>query len=174
MIPERTQGSKKALREFCEYITAIHGINKLTILEIGSWTGASAEIFAQYFKSVTCIDPWEETKGTISSQYNMKDVEAIFDNRIKKYTNITKIKARSEAIVDKTGQYDIIYIDGEHTYEACKRDIKNFLPKARLYITGHDYDNKKFPGVVKAVDELLGKPIKVFRETSWIHKKELK
>ena len=57
------------------------------------------------------------------------------------------------------GELDFVFIDGEHSYEAAKADIKAWWPKVRsggLFV-GHDYDRQRFPGVCRAVDE--------FRET---------
>jgi hypothetical protein len=142
------------------------------ILEVGSWTGCSMMIFAQYFKYVYCVDPWGATKG-INTQYNMEDVEKIFDNRMKKYNNVTKIKENWEKTGIGTINIDIIYIDGIHTYQAVKKDIKHALKFKPRYMAGHDYWPKKFPGVIKAVNEMLGKPDKVFSDRSWIKRMKI-
>jgi hypothetical protein len=47
--------------------------------------------------------------------------------------------------------FDIVYIDAEHTYEAVKKDIAMWRPMAQHLIAGHDYG--VFPGVGKAVRE---------------------
>jgi hypothetical protein len=180
-IPERTQKSKQGLKQFCEYINKFHDTEQLTILEIGSWTGVSAEIFARYFKNVYCVDPWKPTAG-ISLKYDMKAIEMIFDLRMSKYDNILKIKMPSKRYKDllqkaknifkenRIKDFDVIYIDGLHTYEAVKEDIQLWKDRANLFICGHDYYNK-FPGVKKAVNEAFGKPDKVFPDTSWLVKK---
>ncbi len=48
---------------------------------------------------------------------------------------------------------DFVYIDAEHTYEACKVDIVAWYPLIRDggVLSGHDYGG--FPGVTRAVDE---------------------
>jgi predicted O-methyltransferase YrrM len=53
------------------------------------------------------------------------------------------------------GVLDFVFIDADHAYEAVKADIGAWLPKVRAggFITGHDYDRVKFPGVIRAVDE---------------------
>ena len=154
----------------CEYLKTKKDITKMIILEVGSWAGTSAQVFSEYFKNVICVDPWKPTKGTISTLYNMDEVEKEFDKVRRKCNNIVKEKARIQDIINNYGDkaFDVIYIDGEHTYKAVKRDIKLCLPKAKYFICGHDYWRNKFDGVIKAVDETLGKPDKVFHDTSWV------
>jgi hypothetical protein len=92
----------------------------------------------------------------------------------KPYSNIHLVKKTSDAAVSMFAKesIDFIYIDGCHTYEQVKKDIQNYTPllKKGSFITGHDYGLKQIPGVTKAVDEMLGKPIKVYGEGSWVHK----
>ena len=58
---------------------------------------------------------------------------------------------------------DWIYIDGDHSYEGCLRDLENSLKVVRQggLILGDDYGwpNAKWfkPGVTKAVDEFINK-----------------
>jgi len=55
------------------------------------------------------------------------------------------------------GSLDLVFIDANHTYEGCRDDILAWRPKLRAggWLTGHDYFPEAFPGVVKAVDELV-------------------
>jgi hypothetical protein len=72
----------------------------------------------------------------------------------------------------KFNEWDFIYIDGLHTYEGVKNDIKNFLPLVKKggVIGGHDYTNQipHLVGVYEAVNEMFGQPDKVFGDNSWI------
>lgn len=175
MIPRRNKQLLQGLNNFVSYVNSIQPTKDMIICEIGSWCGSSADIFARHFKKVICIDPFKQDKE-ITNRYNMKEVEAEFDKVHDKYKNIVKIKHYSYDAVkifdDKC--FDIVYIDGEHSYNAVKQDIKSYLPKCKSFISGHDY-YKKFPGVIRAVNETLGKPDKTFKDASWIFKiKELK
>jgi hypothetical protein len=71
----------------------------------------------------------------------------------------------------KLPKVDFVYLDGDHTYKSIKRDIKLALKilKPNGILAGHDYSND-FEGVVKAVDDMFGKPDKTYRDTSWIKK----
>ncbi len=59
--------------------------------------------------------------------------------------------------------FDFIFIDADHTYEGCKRDILDWYPKVKKggVLCGHDYVHRRVPtvkgiitfGVIEAVDE---------------------
>jgi hypothetical protein len=69
-------------------------------------------------------------------------------------------------------EFDFVYIDGLHTYDGVKTDIQNYLPLVKKggVIGGHDYtlQHKHLIGVYDAVNEMFGKPDKVFGDNSWI------
>lgn len=50
---------------------------------------------------------------------------------------------------------DYVFVDADHTFHGCKRDIAAWWPKMGkgAIIAGHDY-SKWFPGTVVAVDEM--------------------
>ena len=49
---------------------------------------------------------------------------------------------------------DYIFIDGDHSYEAVYKDIRNYYPKMKSgsIFAGHDYN---WEGVIKAVNEFM-------------------
>ncbi len=62
---------------------------------------------------------------------------------------------------------DFVFIDADHSYEGCLRDIKAWLPKVKSggYICGHDYP--RYPGVVQAVDETFGDRVELDSDHCW-------
>lgn len=52
---------------------------------------------------------------------------------------------------------DWVHLDAQHDYANVKADIQAWLPKVKLggWLSGDDYDETKWPGVVNAVAELL-------------------
>jgi len=164
------------LRQFCQYIKQNVGPIK-NLVEIGSYMGESAAIFAEEFPNtnIICVDPWlgnfDDTD--FCSSDNFTEVEKQFDLRAVRYPNITKFKGFS---TDVEIECDVVYIDGCHKYECVKEDILHWAPLAKKVISGHDYYlddnflkmNPHVAGVKKAVDELLGKPNQLFNDGSWI------
>lgn len=145
----------------------------LRMIEIGSYEGQSSEIFATYFAHVTCVDPWESgyDPADVVSQVDLSHAFKVFRKRMKPYENVTVVKARSHFAADiLVAEVDFVYIDGEHTYEAVKRDIAAWLPRVKPggYIGGHDYSDG-WPGVVSAVEESFGNvKVSLFDDTSWL------
>ena len=98
-------------------------------------------------------------------------VEEEFKNNTRFFNNVNLIKDYSHNVstifADKS--VDLVYIDGDHSYQAVNKDIELYLPKIKQggILAGHDY-SKSWPGVVKAVDERLGPPDAIFKDTSWM------
>lgn len=143
------------------------------MVEIGSFIGESTVIFAEHFKKVIAIDPFMDNYDPedTTSKFNFRDVFMEYKRRTNSCINVeTLIKTSDDALKDLQGKkFDFIYIDGIHQYQNVLDDIKNYLPlvKEGGIIGGHDYGGP-WKGVQKAVDEVFGKPDKVFKDTSWI------
>lgn len=164
--------AKTGLIDLCNYIAQFYDIKKLTILEIGSYAGDSARIFAERFGKVICVDPWQngyDDRDAASYQHPMKIVEKQFDERVAGFDNVIKIKMTSEKAISRVISIDGVYIDGLHTYGGVKKDIELWAEKALKFVAGHDYQ-KRFPGTIKAVNEYCN-PDRIFNDTSWVKMK---
>lgn len=55
------------------------------------------------------------------------------------------------------GKVDLVFIDGDHSYEHCKSDIESWLPHVKEggVMCLHDYESKYWPGVFQSVNEIL-------------------
>lgn len=79
-----------------DLVKSLSGDN-LVIVEIGSYAGESADIFASFdnVKTIWCIDPWLpgwDSKAKASSS-DYKEVEAAFDRVMEKHpSKINKFK----------------------------------------------------------------------------------
>jgi hypothetical protein len=69
---------------------------------------------------------------------------------------VVRVLAKSQEI-DWRWPIAAVYIDGDHSYEACKADIERWIPWVvdDGLIFFHDYGTPHTPGVVRAVDEFM-------------------
>ena len=132
------------------------GVN--SVIEIGSWKGKSTHALLSGCKG----DVWaiDHFKGSVGEEEEHKEAKEhdIYEDFIKNvggFKNLHVLKTTSlEAVKtfnDKS--VDMVFIDGEHTYEAVKADILAWTPKAKTIICGHDYNWKE---VSQAVQEIFG------------------
>ena len=131
------------------------------VIEIGSFQGVSSRTIALHCQSLYCVDPWE-WEGVLQS-------EEIFDSYLPYYPNIHKIKSRSvdAAKLFQNNSIDLIYIDGDHSYQSVTQDISIWINKVKKngYISGHD---NYIDDVRMAVTDYFGDNYETFSDTSWI------
>jgi|SRR5581483_4292438 len=137
-----------------------------TIIEIGSAHGASSIIFGEAVKELGgilyCIDHFPEDYynqpkfGKYAKERFLKNMRPYKEHYM--HIDFPSDKALP-AIQNAWGDVqevncDVLFIDGNHDYEAVKKDIELYMPTLRKggYVGFHDYYNVAF-GVQKAVDE---------------------
>ena len=93
----------------------------------------------------------------------------MFDKILPDYPNITKVKLEGveAAKLHEDHSLDFVYIDADHSYSAVVTDINAWKSKIKKggYIAGHD---SYMPEVLRAVNDCLGEPIDIFKDTSWV------
>ena len=94
---------------------------------------------------------------------------------------LVELSSDDAAVILPAG-FDFVWIDGDHSYEQCKKDILNYLPLVKKpgICGGHDYEGiigghnceKRemcaHPGVWKAVEEVFRKKdIHTAQDLTW-------
>lgn len=135
-------------------------------VEIGSFKGKSTAYMcveiANSLKNIhfECIDPMELLSHYIESaarepeqwkDYNVND----FRYRLKpveNYYRLHQMTSKQASILYKSNTIDFLMIDGDHTYEAVKQDIIDYIPKMKSggLIAGDDAFDA---GVMKAATD---------------------
>ena len=150
--------------------------------EIGSYAGESAKIFLDSgnVRLLFCVDPWMQGYDEMdaASQSNMSEVENVFDSNLSKYNNYVKVKKTSleAASMFPDHFFDLVYIDGNHKYEAVLEDLKIWIPKIKPggWVTGHDfyppYSSPSHPVTKAVLDYFREMPWSLFNDSSWIYK----
>ena len=180
---------KRGVIDLCNELKA-HDVKN--IIEIGSYIGESLSIFKEQLGNIDIItiDPFSNMpdKNDSLEGKNLTSAEVEFNKKTLWISNYAKFKFESDEAHKflRLGFFDLVYIDGLHTYEQVKKDIVNYLPliKSNGIIAGHDFEisttneHKEFYNwkgniklrkeVSRAVRETIGEPDRVFEDSSWI------
>jgi predicted O-methyltransferase YrrM len=143
------------------------------IIEIGSWVGGStsflsagvhgskAKIYAvDTFLGSGSDDGQISMQGRMKKELRANSTKEIFLRNIRTLGFENKVEAiESDSIKAATHfpkmEVDMIFIDGDHTYEGCLKDIRTWLPylKKGGIMAFHDFDDAS--GITKAVFETI-------------------
>jgi hypothetical protein len=84
---------------------------------------------------------------------------------------LMRLDSAEAAGMMEDGSEDFVFIDADHSYEGCKRDIEAWAPKVSPggWIGGHDYGHPRPEwGVTRAVDEwAAGREVVTGRDGTW-------
>lgn len=136
-----------------------------SVVEIGCWKGRSAAALGQ-----ACLNTWtvDTFKGS-PSELNAAHAEAVNGNLMQEAdANIDNLPViilpmSSLEASRKFREVDMVFIDGEHTFEAVLMDLICWAPKAKKLLCGHDWD---FEGVTKALS-VYGIPFEMGPGSLW-------
>ena len=144
------------------YKLALSLNKKSTIVEIGSYVGASSSFLACAAKeknhTIYCIDTW----GNEGMSEGGRDTFDEFCKNTKLLKDFTvPLRGRSVDIAktfDK--EIDLIFVDGDHSYEGVKTDVESWLPKVKKggILIFHDIGWAE--GVKRVINEYI-KPIQI-------------
>ena len=144
----------------------IHRKQWKEIVEVGVNKGTTAKLICAHcnLNNYWLVDPWKEYKGEGAGSlaevkqwdwdnryHDVKKLEIAYD-----FVEVIREKSLEASLQFDDNSVDLVFIDGNHTYAHTYSDILFWLPKIRNggALMGHDYSHH-FPGVQKAVDELL-------------------
>lgn len=133
-------------------------------LEIGSYVGSSASLMLENenVKKVFCIDPLILDK---THYEGLLDQETTLSKNLSKYSkerySIHKGFSTSQTIISafksKLNYFDLIFIDGDHSFSGVVSDFDNFkdhISHGGFVVFDDYYDYKHSPQVKSAVDYL--------------------
>ena len=106
----------------------IPNLNPTTILEVGSYEGASTCYLIDNLSNsknleIHCVDTWEgadeHKDGTWSTEGVLSNIENTFDDNLQRFKGrISKYKGSSQSFFNSKAfvrtSYDFIYVDGSH------------------------------------------------------------
>lgn len=128
--------------QFSKYLVYISKLAIKSYVEIGCHKGGTVAITIEYLSrfnminEILCVDSWYRSK---------------FDRYCKSkkitYLNCNSKDKKFKKVLSKNN-WDLVFIDGNHSYEMVKSDY-NTVKKHAKYVVLHDICNEYCPGVVK-------------------------
>lgn len=123
------------------------------IVEIGSFLGRSCRALADNTRgTVTAVDTWAIAHAAYG------DIATLFERFQENMTGCDNLRivrklsaAAAQELADE--RFDMVFLDGDHSYEGVKADIEAWKPLATGLLCGHDYTDHE--GVRQAVNEML-------------------
>lgn len=159
--------------DFADLYTSFVGQfpNGSHFVEVGAWKGKStcfmAEAIRASGKSI-CFDVVDTWQGSVEHESTVDAIgggdrlflEFLHNMRSAGVLSmITPIRLPSCVAVQfyEDRSLDVVFIDASHEYDDVRSDLLAWRPKIKPggVLAGHDY-NPIFPGVIRAVDEILG------------------
>jgi predicted O-methyltransferase YrrM len=166
--PLHTEG----LVDMIDWINTIRPTSEMRIIEIGSYIGESTMIFADRFKEVISVDPYINDYDLADDACHHAPFDKVYEQFIRNTLSVPNIKSIKETSQNafsilKDQQWDMVYIDGLHTFEGVSYDIEHYktLIKPGGFICGHDYG---WGNVRHAIGQLLHDKVDAtFKDGSW-------
>lgn len=133
-----TQKIQQRKHEWIRFMNLLNEYGEIdTALEIGCYDGGTTVGLSHFCKTFTTIDlnPIRFDINTIRSRCNYTYYSA--------NSTSTDIKTK---IYDANKKLDLLFLDGDHTYEGVKKDYENFSPLVRSggIIAFHDIVDSEY------------------------------
>lgn len=141
-VPMTISWDKKSNRKyFLRYL--IEENNYTTMCEIGVRDGRTT-----FYLLDNCPNLSIYGVDLSNAGYYNNDVKEKYGDRL------IPIQGNSSMVADQIPNVDLIFIDGDHSYNGCAADIRAYRNKLNVNgkLCGHDID---FPGVNQAVTSLI-------------------
>lgn len=135
------------------------------IVEAGCWKGRSTRALADHCPGlVIAVDPWSGTYYADDSSVHRIKTDVLHDFSANLHEHIVSGRVLPlqlpfvhagpsiRAVIRQPA--DLVFIDGDHRYDAVRADIDVALALLRPggILAGHDYGHRDWPGVRRAVD----------------------
>jgi Methyltransferase domain len=137
------------------------------IVEVGSYRGMSTIALAKGARvPVYAVEPHEHFQGVLGGTFGPADRRAFFENLLRAgVVEQVRLVNLSSEIVTPGWQLPVglLWIDGDHRYEAVRRDFECWEPYLRGHVAFHDAIQAAL-GPTRLIDELLAAGFELVEE----------
>lgn len=141
------------------------------IVEVGCWRGRSTRALADNTLGVVwAVDDWQGAGWDYDE--DLRNVRRQFYRRMRDLIDagrvaVLELSSEEATHAMRSAPVDMVFLDGNHRYEAVRRDLELWAPLLQPggLLCGHDYG--AHPGVRQAVDEVVGDVVQVPGTSIW-------
>lgn len=134
--------------QFSKYIAKLSTLRVRSYMEIGVRHGGTFVTTVEYLKKFGTVDK--------AVAVDINDCPSVVEYaRTEPAVSFLKMDTRSDAFKAhmKQNRYDLVLIDGDHSYEGCKNDLDAVRESADM-LAFHDIEENACPGVARAWNDL--------------------
>ncbi len=140
------------------------------VLEIGAAYGFSTVLMADVADSVVSVDHHKDVHGSLPAYLGHLETYGV-------QSKVTPVIADSRRALPKLrAQFDMAFIDGDHSYDGIKYDVLQceggLLSRRPAILALHDYHEDTCPGVTKFINDHFG-PTQIHRLVDTLYVVEL-
>ncbi|MHA1325410.1 MAG: class I SAM-dependent methyltransferase [Candidatus Helarchaeota archaeon] len=135
------------VNQFAKYLMTLSKYNINSYLEIGVSLGGSFITTVEYLMKIN--PDFQYAVGIDMVNYVSMQIYAKFNKRIDYLLLDTRTPAFKD-FIQKSSEFDLVFLDGNKSYRNCLRDFEIVRPKARM-IALHDILQKEVDAVWKYI-----------------------
>jgi hypothetical protein len=178
----------EGLKNFVEFLYSKNQDLSLW-LEIGSYVGESTSIFLSYpfIKKIYCIDTWDRHPDLILKKEDLPFIKQRFCTNLKNDIELERCIPVEDSSVNAFNYldilFDVIYIDGSHSYKDTYEDLTLWYSKLKFdgFMCGHDFTFDRnsdlytctaaIQDFIKSISKYATIEFHIFKDGSWAFQK---
>lgn len=136
--------------EFADFIFALHGDTYENYMEVGSAASGTTRMLNDFFdfEKIVIIDDNKQFKEYPYREINLMGLPYV------EFIGNSQGDFAHEYVKSLNMEFDLVYIDGDHSYEGVRNDFNNYFEFVKSGGKIGFHDTRIFPGVKKFMKEL--------------------
>jgi predicted O-methyltransferase YrrM len=151
-----------------------------TFIEVGAWRGRSTSYMAVEIlnsgKNIFfyTVDTWKGSEEHAIQFFSEVTTDGLYNDFLKNIEPVRHLVAPirmasvEAASLFEDESFDLVVLDGDHSYEGLSADIQAWWPKVKPggIMAGDDYNKEYWPSVCNAIFDVLKDDLHLFNESN--------